>query len=99
MAPQTRRMEFPKVIIERDNESEQSSSDEEEEEEIVEEEESKNSENEGKNEVVLNAKRKGKAPMTISLKKVCKVSVLSLSLPVRSYFSISCPFFPFNFGF
>ena len=80
MAPQTRRMSFPKVIIERDTESEQSSSDEEEEEEIVEEEESKNSENEEKNEVVLDAKRKGKAPMTISLKKVCKVSVFSLSL-------------------
>ena len=80
MAPQTRRMEFPKVIIERDSDSEQSSSDEEQEEEIVEGEESKNSENEAKNEVVLNAKRKGKAPMTISLKKVCKVSVPSLSL-------------------
>lgn len=71
MPPQTRRMAFPKVVIERDTDSEQSSSEEEEEEEEVEEPEVLvESENEEK---VEEAKKKGKAPITISLKKVCKV--------------------------
>ncbi|XP_062015485.1 protein DAMAGED DNA-BINDING 2 [Rosa rugosa] len=67
MPPRTRRMPFPDVVIERDTDSEQSSSEEEEEDEpavLVE------SENEEKAD---EAKKKGKAPITISLKKVCKV--------------------------
>ncbi|KDP46502.1 hypothetical protein JCGZ_08474 [Jatropha curcas] len=86
MAPQTRRMAFPKVVIERETDSEQSSSDddgdiEEEEEEdgpqseVSEEEEEGGGENGNgdKNEEDLGSKKKGKAPITISLKKVCKV--------------------------
>ncbi|KAJ7964174.1 damaged DNA binding 2 [Quillaja saponaria] len=79
MAPQTRRRAFPNVIIERDTDSEQSSSEEDEEEEeeedpqTVEEDERLVSDNAEKDEVGSEAKRKGKAPITISLKKVCKV--------------------------
>ncbi|KAI4306610.1 hypothetical protein L6164_029871 [Bauhinia variegata] len=78
MAPITRRMTFPKVVIERDTDSEESSSDEEEEDEAVEEEEEEEEERvESKvteeTQVGSDAKRKGKAPITISLKKVCKV--------------------------
>lgn len=85
MAPVTRRTSFPKVLIERDSESEQSSSEEEEEEEILEEEEKILEEEEDDDgvttasektenlEVGSDANRKGKAPITISLKKVCKV--------------------------
>ncbi|KAF7833767.1 protein DAMAGED DNA-BINDING 2 [Senna tora] len=79
MAPITRRMTFPKVVIERDADSEESSSDEEEEEVEEEEEEeeengvAKSEDDAEKIEVGLNAKGKGKAPITISLKKVCKV--------------------------
>lgn len=72
-------MAFPKVVIERDDDSEESSSDEEEEEEdpeTVEEEGGvEGSVKTEKIEVDSDAKRKGKAPITISLKKVCKVSV------------------------
>ncbi|KAJ4834688.1 DNA damage-binding protein 2 [Turnera subulata] len=78
MAPQTRRMAFPKVLVERDTDSEESSSDDEEE---VEEEEGPQSESEeekvvvtkGGNGATVEEKKKGKAPITISLKKVCKV--------------------------
>ncbi|KAG4954969.1 hypothetical protein JHK87_040563 [Glycine soja] len=78
MAPVTRRTSFPKVLIERDSDSEQSSS---EEEEILEEEEEEEEEvgvstaNEKAEKLDLgsDANRKGKAPITISLKKVCKV--------------------------
>ena len=79
MAPQTRRMTFPNVVIERDTDSEPSSSDEEEEdheeEEEEEEEEGKvlDNKNEERMEQSLEAKKKGKTPITISLKKVCKV--------------------------
>lgn len=83
MAPQTRRVAFPRVIIERDTDSEISSSGGEEEEEeeddpaaeIEEEEEDPRTENENEGEIeeALDAKKKGKAPITISLKKVCKV--------------------------
>ena len=81
MAPQTRRMTFPNVVIERDTDSEPSSSDEEEEDhEEVEEEEEEEEEgkvldkkNEERMEQSLEAKKKGKTPITISLKKVCKV--------------------------
>lgn len=79
MAPQTRRTAFPKVLIGRDSDYEQSSSEEEEEEE----EEGgppseEDNENEEKMEDFKDAKRKGKIPITISLKKVCKVSKLGL---------------------
>ena len=80
MAPQTRRMTFPNVVIERDTDSESSSSDEEEEdhEEVEEEEEEEegkvlDNKNEERMEESLEAKKKGKTPITISLKKVCKV--------------------------
>ena len=74
MAPQTRRMTFPNVVIERDTDSEPSSSDEEEEDH-EEEEEGKvlDKKNEERMEESLEAKKKGKTPITISLKKVCKV--------------------------
>nr|AND01145.1 putative damaged DNA-binding 2 [Linum usitatissimum] len=80
MAPQRRRTAFPKVVIERDTESEQStsSSDEDDsgednkgsdsEEEMAEEKVEEEDANERKK------NQKGKAPIiTISLKKVCKV--------------------------
>lgn len=78
MAPQTRRMAFPRVVIERDTDTEQSSSEDEEEdreEGPFSESEEEVTENgcEEKIEEDLDAKRKGKAPITISLKKVCKV--------------------------
>ena len=70
-------MTFPNVVIERDTDSEPSSSDEEEEdhEEVEEEEEGKvlDNKNEERMEQSLEAKKKGKTPITISLKKVCKV--------------------------
>ncbi|CAI9106960.1 OLC1v1006212C1 [Oldenlandia corymbosa var. corymbosa] len=76
MPAQTRRMSFPKVVIERDTDSEESSSDdeggdivveEEEEEEVV---EPKYGEVEEEEEEKLAMKKK---PITLSLKKVCKV--------------------------
>ncbi|KAJ0020433.1 hypothetical protein Pint_32559 [Pistacia integerrima] len=82
MAPQTRRLAFPKVVIERDSDTEQSSSDDEGQEEEEEEgplseseseEEGKENGFEEKSEENFDAKKKGKAPITISLKKVCKV--------------------------
>lgn len=87
MPPQTRRASFPKIVIERDTDSEESSS--EEEEETVEEEEELNEEKRGKveDEVVkgdsggkgeqsLDMKRKRVGSISISLKKVCKVSLI-----------------------
>lgn len=92
MAPVTRRVSFPKVLIERDSDSEQSSS-EEEEEETLEEEEETLEEEDGvtengkieKLEVGLDTNRKGKALITISLKKVCKVTPF-FSLLHKSFF-------------
>lgn len=84
MASQTRRMAFPKVVIERDSDTEQSSSDDEgqaEEEEgplsesESEEEDVKENLVEEKSKEKCDEKKKGKATITISLKKVCKVSV------------------------
>jgi DNA damage-binding protein 2 len=77
MAPITRRTSFPKVVIERDSDSEQSSSDEEEQEqEILEDEENGVTQNAKieKLEVGFDANRKGKTPITLTLRKVCKVS-------------------------
>ncbi|XP_024033790.1 protein DAMAGED DNA-BINDING 2 isoform X2 [Citrus clementina] len=78
MAPQTRRMAFPRVVIDRDTDTEQSSSEDEEEDReegpfSESEEEVTENGREEKIEEDLDAKRKGKAPITISLKKVCKV--------------------------
>lgn len=87
MAPQTRRGSFPKVIIERDTDSEESSSEEEEEEEEDagangEEEAASEGENAEKAEEAMVDKKKGKAPISISLKKVCKVSPFCVFLKV-----------------
>ncbi|KAL6967666.1 DNA damage-binding protein 2 [Sarracenia purpurea var. burkii] len=83
MPPQTRRMSFPNVVIERDTDSEESSTDEEQEEEEEEEEEDDGVEAEVEEvEEIENgetvedaspAKKKEKTPITISLKKICKV--------------------------
>ena len=81
MPPQTRRTSFPKVVIERDTDSEESSSDEDEIDEgddVVGEEEvtePKADEEEGEEEQEKSVTKK-KTPITISLKKVCKVSKL-----------------------
>lgn len=82
MAPTTRSLSFPRVIVEKDTDSEQSSSEEEEDddeerlhdegEDEDEEENGKHSENEGQR-IEEESNNKGKAPITISLKKVCKV--------------------------
>lgn len=73
MAPQTRRRAFPNVVIEKDEESEVSSSSSDEEE--IDEEEAII-----KMEEEIQEKKKVKAPITISLKKVCKVCPFILSL-------------------
>ncbi|KAL8525754.1 hypothetical protein ACS0TY_015116 [Phlomoides rotata] len=82
MAPQTRGTSFPKILIERDSDGEESSSDEEgeeqeqddEEEEVQNDagEESQEEQVEEKNEASTSTKS-GRKPITISLKKVCKV--------------------------
>ncbi|KAL2317498.1 hypothetical protein Fmac_031374 [Flemingia macrophylla] len=70
----TRRTAFPKVLIERDSDSEQSSSEEETfEEEEEEDEDGVTAAKTEKLELGSDANKKGKAPITISLKKVCKV--------------------------
>ncbi|KAF4358811.1 hypothetical protein G4B88_023095 [Cannabis sativa] len=74
MAPQTRRTtSFPRVIIDNDTDSEHSSSEEEEEEQVEEEEDVAVRNNGMEPEQSLDPKNKGKAPICISLKKVCKV--------------------------
>lgn len=82
MAPQTRRMPFPKVVIERETDSEESSDEELDDEEedddddVVEDKEEEIYEEEEKLEVPsLVLKKKGKTPITLTLKKVCKVSL------------------------
>lgn len=80
MAPQTRGLSFPKIVIERDSDSEESSEDEEEQEEIDEEvqndaeEASDEEQAEEKVEASPSTKRR-REPITISLKKVCKVNI------------------------
>ncbi|XP_020210322.1 protein DAMAGED DNA-BINDING 2 [Cajanus cajan] len=66
----TRRTAFPKVLIERDSDTEQSSS---EEEETLEEEDGVTTPNTEKLQLGSDANTKWKTPITISLKKVCKV--------------------------
>ncbi|KAL3518067.1 hypothetical protein ACH5RR_020656 [Cinchona calisaya] len=78
MPPQTRRASFPKVVIERETDSEESSSDEEEEideegeaeDDVVEDEEVKATANDEEEKKLVVKK---KTAITISLKKVCKV--------------------------
>lgn len=103
MAPLTRRTAFPKVLIGRDSDSEQSSSEEEEqeqeqtlEEEDAEEEDGVITTNEKTHKLELrsDANGKGKAPITISLKKVCKVTFFFLLI----YFSLQSWFFFFFFS-
>lgn len=86
MAPRSRRLKFPQVVIERDSDTEESSEEEVEDQEDVEseedeqvEEEEEKSKDEEKIQVGLSEKSKGKAPITISLKKVCKVCIFPLS--------------------
>lgn len=88
MALNTRRASFPRILIERETDSEESSSEEEEEEEEEGEEvrneeaegqpeeggEVEVAENGGKVEEVFGTKKKEKKPITITLKKICKVS-------------------------
>ncbi|XP_057512577.1 protein DAMAGED DNA-BINDING 2-like isoform X2 [Actinidia eriantha] len=78
MTPKTRRMSFLNVVIERDTDSEESSSDDEPEDEDG--SDAKAMEEVDEDEVVERvveefsaAKKREKAPITISLKKVCKV--------------------------
>ncbi|XP_057536342.1 protein DAMAGED DNA-BINDING 2 [Amaranthus tricolor] len=78
MAPITRRAALPKFFIDSDNNSEESSSDEEVEDEengVVESEEDDGEEVEEqeKEQNVEGINKKEKKPITISLKKVCKV--------------------------
>ena len=76
MAPKRRTPAFPRVVIERDTDSEESSSSSEEDEveEAFEEveEEVEGEDVKGKEETLV-PKKKNAAPITISLKKVCKV--------------------------
>ncbi|CAH9129226.1 unnamed protein product [Cuscuta epithymum] len=81
MPPQTRRTSFPKVVVERDTDSEESSSEEEGQEEVlVKESETYDEEEEqvkGKGDVEkveeVSSLKNGKPHITISLKKICKV--------------------------
>ncbi|KAL6577124.1 DNA damage-binding protein 2 [Orobanche minor] len=97
MAPQTRGMSFPKVVIERDSDTEESSSSEEGEHEGVEVqndtgEESDEEHVDEKDEASTNAKRE---PITISLKKVCKVCKKSgHEAGFRGATYIDCPMKP-----
>lgn len=82
MAPQRRGNSFPRVVIERDNDSEESSSDEEMENDDVEETEDEDEVEDAKSEVKIEvdagaAKKLKKSPINISLKKVCKVRLSS----------------------
>lgn len=75
MAPQTRRMSFPTVLIERDSDSEESSSEDEDEDGEVQNEDVEESEEERVEEKdeASKATTSRREPITISLKKVCKV--------------------------
>lgn len=72
MPPQIRRSSFPEVVIDRDTESEESSSDDEDVEDEEEEEAIVDLPVETIEEA-SESKKKGKTPITISLKKFCKV--------------------------
>jgi len=77
MAPRTRRAASPKFVIERDEDSGESSSGEEEEVgNVFEDSENDDVEEEEVEETVKENKSREKRPITISLKKVCKVSFL-----------------------
>lgn len=74
-------MPFPKVVIERETDSEESSdeeldNEEEDDDDVVEDKEEEIYEEEEKLEAAsLVLKKKGKTPITLTLKKVCKVSL------------------------
>ncbi|KAL3649149.1 DNA damage-binding protein 2 [Castilleja foliolosa] len=80
MAPQTRNMPFPKIVIQRDSDTEESSSEDEDDElqnDAVEESDEEqlvedDDDDDDKDEASTSTKTKRK-PITISLKKVCKV--------------------------
>lgn len=72
MAPQTRRMSFPTVLIERDSDSEESSSEDEDEDGEVQNDDVEEERVEEKDEA-SKATTSRREPITISLKKVCKV--------------------------
>lgn len=74
MSPRTRRGASPKFVIERDEDSEESSSDEDEENGVGGCEDNEVEEEEIEEEEIEETKRREKKPITISLKKVCKVS-------------------------
>ncbi|KAK2969188.1 hypothetical protein RJ640_025901, partial [Escallonia rubra] len=80
MPPQTRGMPFPRVVIDRDADSEESSSEEEVMDDDIVESEAEGAEEEEEErridpriQEVSAGKKNAKAPITISLKKVCKV--------------------------
>ncbi|KAI3906601.1 hypothetical protein MKW98_009509 [Papaver atlanticum] len=105
MPPKTRKTSFPRVVIERESDSEESSSSDEEEEvledenvgNLIEEEEEMEEEavDEGDDDMNKKKKMKGKAPITISLKKVCKVCKKSgHEAGFRGATYIDCPMKP-----
>ncbi|GFP80587.1 protein damaged DNA-binding 2 [Phtheirospermum japonicum] len=80
MAPQTRGMSFPKVVIERDSDTEESSSEDEDDElqnDAVEESDEEqlvaDDDDNNKDEEASTSTKTKRQPITISLKKVCKV--------------------------
>ncbi|KMT19205.1 hypothetical protein BVRB_1g015970 [Beta vulgaris subsp. vulgaris] len=73
MPPRTRRAASPKFVIERDEDSEESSSDEELENGVDNSESDELEEQEQIQQSIEENKRREKIPITISLKKVCKV--------------------------
>ncbi|GAB4824521.1 DNA damage-binding protein 2 [Ancistrocladus abbreviatus] len=76
MAPQTRRrMAVPNFLIEREMDSEESSSseDEAEEQELEAQDDEEEHEEERQEEEAVETKKREKKPITITLKKVCKV--------------------------
>ncbi|XP_051131943.1 protein DAMAGED DNA-BINDING 2 [Andrographis paniculata] len=73
MAPQTRGSSFPKVLIERDNDTESSTEDEDSEEVESDAGDGEESPVEDKEDEPSPSSKTGRKPITISLKKVCKV--------------------------
>lgn len=106
MAPRTRRGSFPRVVIERDTESEESSSSSEEEDpepEVQEEEEGEEVaevENGEKVEEGLGSKKKERVPITIALTKVCKVRLplFFFALSGLNFLTFLIHFFPHEHG-
>ncbi|KAG6401387.1 hypothetical protein SASPL_138243 [Salvia splendens] len=98
MAPQTRRVpSFPKIVIERDSDTEESSEEEEDFDDEVQKlagEASDEEQAEEKDEASTSTKRK-REPITISLKRVCKVCKQSgHEAGFRGATYIDCPMKP-----